>query len=484
MAERDYDIEQVSTYVWQIAPQGRMNVPVRVYASKGLLEAIEGDGALKQAMNVAQMPGIVRASLAMPDAHWGYGFPIGGVAAFDPEEGGVVTPGGIGFDINCGVRLVRTELEHDDVKPKIKELVQELHRQVPCGVGSSRAIRKLSSKDMHRVWTGGASWAVENGFGREADLVCTEAQGALQDADPDTISEKALERGQKQMGTLGSGNHFLEVDVVDDVFDEEAAETFGLRSGGIALQIHCGSRGFGHQVCTDFLKTMQRATSKYGIELPDRQLACAPLDSPEAQRYLGAMRCAANYAWCNRQTILALAVRALENVMGGDRDALGVAQVYDVCHNIAKWEEHEVEGRTKRLCVHRKGATRAFPAGHPETPEPYAEVGQPVLIPGDMGTCSYVLVGAPKAMQETWGSTCHGAGRSMSRKGAKKKASGRNIQKELEQKGIYVEYEGRSTLAEEMSEAYKDVEEVVSVMHELGVTRKVARLRPIGVVKG
>ncbi len=484
MQKKSYDLKRVSDHVWEIEPVGRMNVPVRVYADSELIVSIERDNAMQQSANVAYMPGIVRASLAMPDAHWGYGFPIGGVAAFDAERGGVISPGGIGFDINCGVRLIRTDLTESQVKPKIQELVNEFYRQVPCGVGSSKAIQKLSEAEMRRVCTDGAAWAVENGFGRPEDLERTEAGGALQGADPDVVSQKAFSRGRPQVGTLGSGNHFLEVDVVERVFDAAAADAFGVAEGQIALQIHCGSRGFGHQVCTDYLQTMQKATRKYGIEVPDRQLACAPLDSPEGKRYFAAMACAANYAWANRQTIFALIAGALENVLGGDRDALGLRQVYDVCHNIAKFEEHDVEGEKRVLCVHRKGATRAFPPGHPEVPAPYREVGQPVLIPGDMGTASYLLVGTQRAMQETWGSTCHGAGRVLSRKAAIRKAKGRSIKKELAEKGIIVRYEGRTTLAEEMPEAYKDVDAVVSVMHEAGITRKVARLRPIGVVKG
>ena len=484
MQKKSYDLKRVSDHVWEIEPVGRMNVPVRVYADSELIVSIERDNAMQQSANVAYMPGIVRASLAMPDAHWGYGFPIGGVAAFDAERGGVISPGGIGFDINCGGRLIRTDLTESQVKPKIQELVNEFYRQVPCGVGSSKAIQKLSEAEMRRVCTDGAAWAVENGFGRPEDLERTEAGGALQGADPDVVSQKAFSRGRPQVGTLGSGNHFLEVDVVERVFDAAAADAFGVAEGQIALQIHCGSRGFGHQVCTDYLQTMQKATRKYGIEVPDRQLACAPLDSPEGKRYFAAMACAANYAWANRQTIFALIAGALENVLGGDRDALGLRQVYDVCHNIAKFEEHDVEGEKRVLCVHRKGATRAFPPGHPEVPAPYREVGQPVLIPGDMGTASYLLVGTQRAMQETWGSTCHGAGRVLSRKAAIRKAKGRSIKKELAEKGIIVRYEGRTTLAEEMPEAYKDVDAVVSVMHEAGITRKVARLRPIGVVKG
>ncbi len=484
MAARDYELKQVSEFIYEIPAAGEMRVPVRIYANAELLEGIEGDNAVQQAINVAQMPGIVRASLAMPDAHWGYGFPIGGVAAFDPEQGGVVSPGGIGFDINCGVRMVRTDLAESDVRPRLQELVEELFEQVPCGVGASKAIRKLSEEELRRVCVEGAAWPVENGFGRPDDLERTEEDGALEGADPDVLSNKAISRGRPQMGTLGSGNHFLEIDLVDEVFHEEAAEAFGVAEGQIVLQIHCGSRGFGHQICTDYLDTMQKAARKYGIELPDKQLACAPLESDEAGRYLSAMACGANYAWANRQTIFGLVTRALENVFGKGRDALGLRQVYDVCHNIAKFEEHEVEGEKRRLCVHRKGATRAFPAGHPETPQVYREVGQPVLIPGDMGTASYLLVGAPRAMEETWGSTCHGAGRVMSRKGAVRKAKGRSIERELADKGVTVRWEGRTTLQEEMPEAYKDVESVVTVMHEAGITHKVARLRPMGVVKG
>jgi tRNA-splicing ligase RtcB len=484
MAENDYELKQVSPFTWELPASGKMRVPVEVYASRELLQGIKSDGALEQAANVTHMPGIVRASLAMPDAHWGYGFPIGGVAAFDEEEGGVVSPGGIGFDINCGVRLIRSDLGEPDVKPRVQELVNAFYDHVPCGVGSSKAIRKLSEQELRDVCVNGAAWPVEQGFGRPDDLERTEAEGALPGADPGVLSSRALERGRPQLGTLGSGNHFLEIDIVREVYDDTVAEAFGVAEGQVAFQIHCGSRGFGHQVCKDSLRTMQQATQKYGIEVPDRQLACAPLTSDEAEHYLAAMACAANYAWANRQTILALIVRALEEVLGQGRDALGIRQVYDVCHNIAKFEEHLVDGEKRRLCVHRKGATRAFPPGHPETPAPYRAVGQPVLIPGDMGTASYLLVGTERAMQQTWGSTCHGAGRVMSRKGAIRKAKNRSIKSELGEKGIAVRYEGRHTLAEEMPEAYKDVNAVVSVMHEAGITRKVARLEPIGVVKG
>ncbi len=484
MAEQDIDLRKVDSHVWEVPVSGAMNVPVRVFANDELIEGIRSDGALEQARNVAHMPGIVRASLAMPDAHWGYGFPIGGVAAFDEERGGVVSPGGIGFDINCGVRLVVTDLPREDVEPRVQELVSSLYDNVPCGVGSSKAIRKLSEGEFRKLCVEGAGWPVNQGFGREDDLERTEAEGALPGADPDVLSSRAIERGRPQVGTLGSGNHFLEVDVVTEIYDQAVADAFGVAEGQVAFQIHCGSRGFGHQVCKDFLKTMQKATRKHGIEVPDKQLACAPLATPEAERYLAGMACAANFAWANRQTILSLLERALEEVFGKGRDEVGLQQVYDVCHNIAKFEEHDVDGERRRLCVHRKGATRAFPPGHSETPAPYKDVGQPVLIPGSMGTASYLLVGTERAMQQTWGSTCHGAGRVMSRKGAIRKAKGRSIKKELKDRGVAVRYEGRDTLAEEMPEAYKDVDSVVSVMHDAGITRKVARLEPLGVVKG
>jgi len=484
MQDEDYDLRQVNECEWEIPPSGGMNVPARVYADAELIVGIRRDNALQQVVNVAHMPGIVDASLAMPDAHWGYGFPIGGVAAFDPAADGVISPGGIGYDINCGVRMIRSDLTEADVRPRLQQLVNALFEHVPCGVGSSGAIRSLSRADLRRVCREGAAWAVANGYGRPDDLERTEAGGALAGADPGAISDRAVKRGTPQMGTLGSGNHFIEIDVVTDVFDEEAARAFGVEQGAVVFQIHCGSRGFGHQICSDYIKKMLNATRKYGISVPDMQLVCAPLDSPEGKRYFSAMACAANFAWANRQTIFALTVRAVTSVLGGDRDSLGLRQVYDVCHNIAKFEEHEVRGERRMLCVHRKGATRAFPPGHPETPAPYAQVGQPVLIPGDMGTASYLLVGTAEAMRRTWGSTCHGAGRVMSRKRAIKNARGRSIKGELGDRGILVRHEGRTTLAEEMPEAYKDVDAVVEVMHRSGITRKVARVRPIGVIKG
>ncbi len=484
MDEGHFELKKIDNFVYEVPQSGRMNVPVRVYADAQLIQHIETDNALEQAVNVAFMPGIVRASYAMPDAHWGYGFPIGGVAAFDAEAGGVISPGGIGFDINCGVRVIRTDLDAEELRPRLNEIVAQIFRDVPCGVGSEGAIPKLSRADLRSVMVKGARWALGQGLATEEDLERTEAGGALPGADPDVVSDKTLKRGAPQMGTLGSGNHFLEVDVVDEVFDERVAEAFGVRKGLAVFQIHCGSRGFGHQICSDYLNVMQRASQKYGIELPDRQLCCAPLDSPEGKRYFSAMACAANFAWCNRQVIATLSARAVGRVLGAEPASMGWRQVYDVCHNIAKFEEHDVDGEKRTLCVHRKGATRAFPPGHPEVPEPYREVGQPVLIPGDMGTGSYLLVGAERAMQETWGSTCHGAGRMMSRKAATREAQGRNLKKEMSDRGIVVKAKGWKTIAEEMPYAYKDVDAVVGVMHEAGITRKVARLKPMAVIKG
>mgnify|MGYP006286939351 FL=1 len=484
MGGNDIETRQIDTFLWEVPKSGKMRVPTRVYADSQLLGAIISDNCIQQAVNVTHLPGIVGASLAMPDAHWGYGFPIGGVAATDPQKQGVISPGGIGFDINCGVRMLRTDLRADQVDAKADALANALYSEVPCGVGSSEAIKSLSDSEMRRVLTDGARWAVEQGFGREDDLIRTEEEGALDGASADVVSKRAMDRGRSQLGTLGSGNHFLELDVVDEIFAPEVADVFGVEKGLVVVQIHCGSRGFGHQVCSDFLKVMKKASRKYDIDLPDRQLCCAPVNSPEGKEYFAAMAAGANYAWCNRQVILALVERALGRVFDGDRDSFGMRQIYDVCHNIAKFEEHDVDGRKRTLCVHRKGATRAFPPHHPDTPKPYQEVGQPVLIPGDMGTASYLLVGTQGAMEKTWGSTCHGAGRVMSRKGAVRQTKGRNIFKELKQKGITVRARSKKTVSEEMPGAYKDVESVVRVMDEAGITRKVARLKPIAVVKG
>lgn len=483
MGSQSPELKRISDYLWEIPRSGNMRVPGRIYASSALMSHIESDQSLMQVANVAHLPGIVKYSLAMPDIHWGYGFPIGGVAALDVEEG-VISPGGVGYDINCGCRLVRTNLKFSETKDKIKPLIQRLFSTVPCGVGSSGAISKLTPTELKDALVKGARWSVENGFGERGDLEHIENYGAMKEADPDKVSRRAIERGLGQMGTLGSGNHFLEIDVVKEIYDEEVAEVFGLFKEQIVVLIHSGSRGLGYQICDDYLKVMLNAVNKYKLSLPDRQLACAPVGSPEGKNYFAAMSCAANYAWANRQVIMALTKKCFEEQFRLSPRELGFQLIYDVCHNIAKIEEHLIDGRRLRVCVHRKGATRAFPPGHPDTPRVYSQVGQPVLIPGDMGDCSFVCVGSEGAMQKTFGSTCHGAGRVMSRTKAAKASFGRPIQKELEAKGVYVMAKSKKTLAEEVPEAYKDVAEVVEVMHRAGVSSKVARLRPIGGIKG
>ncbi len=484
MAEHTHEMRQVSECVWEVPRTGAMRVPGRIYADEKLMAHIRKERAVEQVANVAHLPGVVRCSLAMPDIHWGYGFPIGGVAATDPEEGGVISPGGVGYDINCGVRLVATSIEHEDVRDRVRDLVLALFHDVPSGLGSHGAIGKLRKRELEGVMVEGAGWAVKRGFGTDADLDRTEEGGRLPLADPDHVGSRAVERGLDQVGTLGSGNHFMEIDVIDEVYDDEAARAFGLEKGAIAIQIHSGSRGFGYQVCDDYLDLMQRAVTKYSIALPDRQLACAPVKSPEGERYLSAMACAANYAWANRQVMMALAKRAFAKTLGKSEEALGLRLVYDVCHNIAKLERHMVTGAEKLVCVHRKGATRAFPAGHQDVPRAYRAIGQPVLVPGDMGTHSFVCVGTEATMRETFGSTCHGAGRVMSRSRAKKTARGRRIDEELARQGIVVMAKGKATLAEEMPAAYKDVTHVVGVMERAGIARSVVRLTPLGVVKG
>jgi tRNA-splicing ligase RtcB len=476
------NIKRIDDYRWLLEPFGRMRVPGVVYTSAGMLDQLRQEEALKQVANVATLPGILKAALAMPDIHWGYGFPIGGVAAFDWHDG-VVSPGGVGYDINCGVRLAATDLQFDDIKDRVRPLVEALYRHVPCGVGSTGSV-KLSAKEEKKVLVQGSRWAVRQGFGVPEDIETTEDSGCLSGADSDAVSERALVRGGKQLGTLGSGNHFLEVGVVDEIYHRQAADAFGLFRDQVTVMIHSGSRGLGYQVCDDFLASMTRHVKKLDIELPDRQLACAPIQSPEAGRYLSAMACAANYAYANRQVLLHLSREVFEQVMGISPAALNMRLVYDVCHNIAKKEQHLIDGRPRWVCVHRKGATRAFGPGQATLCEAYRAVGQPILIPGDMGTASYVLVGTQKAMEETFGSTCHGAGRVLSRSAAKKKSRGRSIGRELEDKGILVRWTGRFTMAEEMPEAYKDVAQVVGVVHGAGISRKVARLRPIAVVKG
>jgi tRNA-splicing ligase RtcB len=475
-------IKQIDKYRWEVAKSGAMRVPGMVYATEAMLKSSDQQEPLKQVANVATLPGILKASLAMPDMHWGYGFPIGGVAAFDWESG-IISPGGVGYDINCGVRLATTSLVEKDLRPKLENLVNALYRGIPAGVGSKGSI-KLSIPEEKKVLRMGSKWAVRQGFGEESDLDHTEDGGCMANADPDVISKRALERGRRQLGTLGSGNHFIEIGVVEAVYEPEAARVFGLFEGQVTLMIHSGSRGLGYQVCDDSLAFMSKHVKKLGFELPDRQLACAMIQSEAGRRYYNAMACAANYAWANRQIMMHMSREIFLRELGVGPRALNMQLVYDVCHNIAKQEEHVIDGKKQIVCVHRKGATRSFPPGHEVLNDDYRRVGQPVIIPGDMGTASYVLVGTQKAMEETFGSTCHGAGRVMSRKAAKKASRGRAINRELEDRGIIVRWTGRATLAEEMPEAYKDVSQVVEVVHGAGISLKVAKLRPIGVVKG
>lgn len=477
-------LNNIRDNLWEIPKGGKMRVPGRIYISQEMLEkSMTDDDALKQVVNVAHLPGIEKYSLAMPDIHWGYGFPIGGVAATNLDEG-VISPGGVGYDINCGVRLATTSLFVDDVQPKLQALITKLFQNIPTGVGASGAIRKLLKSDLKNVLQKGSVWAMENDLGTQNDIVFTEENGTLRGADFSVVSERALERGADQLGTLGSGNHFLEVDVVDEIYDAIAADAFGLSLNQIVIQIHTGSRGLGYQVCDDFLKVLQSASKKYGFDLPDKQLACAPIKSQEGQDYLAAMQAAANFAWNNRQVIMHLAKKSFKEVFGLTDSQLKFQLVYDVCHNIAKIEKHKIGDEEKEVCVHRKGATRAFAPGSNQIPTKYKQVGQPVLIPGDMGRYSFVAVGTEKAMQETFGSSCHGAGRNLSRHKAMKVAKGRNLLDELEKKGIVIQAKGYKTIAEEMPDAYKDVANVVDVMHHEGITKKVAKLRPIGVIKG
>jgi tRNA-splicing ligase RtcB (3'-phosphate/5'-hydroxy nucleic acid ligase) len=485
-------LRQISENCWELPKSGQMRVPGRIYTNADLLEALRREaagkggasrgGALQQVANVAHLPGIVGASMAMPDIHWGYGFPIGGVAAFDWKEG-VISPGGVGYDINCGVRLAVTRLEAREVAPRFEALADALYRAIPAGVGTGGSL-KLSPKEERRVLVEGSRWAVAQGFGHAEDLERTEDGGCMPGADPGVISERALKRGAGQLGTLGSGNHFLELGVVDEVFSEAEARAFGLFEGQLTVLLHTGSRGFGYQVCDDFLAGMTKAMRSIDLKLPDRQLACAPIRSDTGRRYLAAMACAANYAWANRQVLMHQAETAVMRTLAMSPRDLGLRLVYDVCHNIAKKEVHRVGGRQQTLCVHRKGATRAFAPGHAALGDLYRPVGQPILIPGDMGTGSYVLVGTETAMAETFGSTCHGAGRVLSRKAAKKQSRGRVLHDEMADRGVVVRWTGRATLAEEMPEAYKDIDAVVDVVHRAGISKKVARLRPLVVVKG
>jgi tRNA-splicing ligase RtcB len=471
------ELVSAGEFRWRLEKREGMRVPGLIYADRRALERIRMDRSLEQVANVAHLPGIVERSMAMPDIHWGYGFPIGGVAAMDLDDG-VISPGGVGYDINCGVRLALSDLDREDVAQRAEDLASALFARIPCGVGGGGDLR-LNRKEMAAVMCQGARWSVGRGAGRSEDLDRTEEEGALPSADPEAVSDRAVERGMDQVGTLGSGNHFLEVGYVETVFDPKAADVFGLREGGVTLLIHCGSRGLGHQVATDFLQAMQKP-GRDAVPIPDRQLACVPIGSTAGQRYLAAMASAANFAWANRQYLLHLAREVFSRVFPGSDLRL----LYDVSHNIAKIEVHRVGGRDRRLCVHRKGATRAFPAGHPDVPEVYRSVGQPVLIPGDMRSGSYVLVGTERAMEETFGSTCHGAGRVMSRSAAKREIRLNDLETNLAKEGIVFRARSRGNLVEEAPEAYKRIDDVVHVVHGAGISRKIARLRPLVVIKG
>jgi tRNA-splicing ligase RtcB (3'-phosphate/5'-hydroxy nucleic acid ligase) len=482
MALQLNQLQKLDDYRWLVPRNTKpgMLTDALIYTDERLLQDLLKDLSLEQAINVAMLPGIVGRSLAMPDIHQGYGFPIGGVAATAPDEGGVISPGGVGFDINCGVRLLGSSLSVESVRPKIRELVNQLFRDVPSGAGRKGDVQ-VSHKELDRVLLEGAAWMVEHGYGEPEDLSQCEESGTMEGADPTAVSDRAKARGLPQIGTLGSGNHFLEVQYVERIFEPEIAQTLGLYEDEVVVLIHSGSRGLGHQVCTDYLRDMGDAMRRYGIDLPDRQLACVPVHSKEGQEYLSAMRAAANYAWANRQGMTHFARGAFKRLFG-EKETLRV--VYDVCHNIAKLERHTVDDRERKVMVHRKGATRAFPASRPEVPEAYKHVGQPVLIPGSMGTASWVLVGAEGALRETFGTTCHGAGRLMSRTAAKKSSFAANARERLEERGIIVRSETRDGISEEIPEAYKDADAVIEVVHNAGLARRVARLKPIGVIKG
>jgi tRNA-splicing ligase RtcB (3'-phosphate/5'-hydroxy nucleic acid ligase) len=480
------DLKRIDDFTWEI-PVGTvpgMHVPGVVFATKDLIDKAVEDRAVEQVANVATLPGVVRASYAMPDIHWGYGFPIGGVAATDVDAGGFVSPGGVGFDISCGVRLIRSNLEWErDVRPRIRALVTTLGRQVPRGTGKGGRL-SLSGNEMERVLAEGVLYPISIGIGTEEDAELCEDGGVLQGARSEFVSDRARERAASQLGSLGGGNHFLEVQVVEEVLDQRAAGAMGLSTGQVCVMLHSGSRGLGHQVCTDHLRVVDQASRQLGIEVPDRQLASVPVKHEVAERYLGAMAAAANFARANRHTLADAIREAFGEIFGGSADGLGMSMVYDVAHNLAKIEEYELDGRVRKLCVHRKGATRAFGPGHPEIPERYREVGQPVIIPGSMGSASYVLVGTKEAETKSFSSTCHGAGRAMSRTRAKKVMDGVELVRELEGQGIAVAVSQPRLLAEEAPYAYKDVSQVVRACEGAGLSRTVARLRPVGVVKG
>jgi len=480
----DINLEKIDDFRWRIPKSYKpgMRVPGIIYADEKLLKDIRQDKAMEQVANVAFLPGIVNASLAMPDIHWGFGFPIGGVAATDIENGGVISPGGVGYDINCGIRLLKTNLEFEDIKGKLKELTYALFSDIPSGIGSKGDIR-VSAKEEKEILLKGSQWAVKQGYGTQDDLDCTEENGSIVGADPDAVSVRAYERGKAQSGTLGSGNHFLEVQVIDQLYNRDACDALNLNLGQVTIMIHSGSRGFGYQVCEDYTRSMVHCLSKYNINVPDRQLACAPVNSDEGKAYLGAMKCAANYAWANRQCLMHLTRLSFERVFNASWQKLGMFLIYDVAHNIAKIEKHKVSGKEKNLCVHRKGATRSLPPGHPALPDRYKKLGQPVIIPGDMGRNSYLLVGDERA-HETFFSACHGAGRVKSRTASARSTNLHTLLKDLESRGIIVKASGRDTIVEEAPQAYKDVNEVVDVVHNAGLAKRVCRMRPLGVIKG
>ncbi|NOZ49214.1 MAG: RtcB family protein [Chloroflexi bacterium] len=478
------NIRQIGAYLYEIdASCGPdMRVPARIYADESIIDAALHDRSLEQLINTATLPGSLCYALAMPDIHQGYGFPIGGVLATDARTG-VVSPGGVGFDINCGVRLLASEMEADEVQPYLSQLATSLYQHIPSGVGVGGFL-KLSTAEVDEVLARGARWALDKGMALPADLAHTEELGRMASARADKVSGRAKQRGRDQVGTLGAGNHFAEIDIVDEIFDDTIAQVLGLFPGQVVLQIHCGSRGLGHQVCTDYVQAFQGAVKKYGLTLPDRQLVCAPVASPAGQDYLAAMAAAANYAWANRQVLTHQARQAFAQVLAGHVRGYELRLVYDIAHNMAKLETHTIEGQSVQVCVHRKGATRAFAPGHPAVPADYAHVGQPVLVPGSMGTASYVLVGTAGAMRHSFGSSCHGAGRRLSRKAAKRQIRGQELKQRLQQSGIEVRTSSLRGLAEEAPMAYKDVNSVVEVVHNANIARKVARLRPLAVVKG
>ncbi|MBC8525402.1 MAG: RtcB family protein [Candidatus Cloacimonetes bacterium] len=483
MQYKEFEIKKVAKAIWEIPRKGNMRVPVRFYALQSMLPQIIKDNALSQAVNVASLPGIQKYSMAMPDIHYGYGFPIGGVAAFDCETG-IISPGGVGYDINCGVRFCQTNLFYKDIKDKIQNIVNGFYDCVPSGVGSHDAIKRLNQNEEEQVMIKGTKWAIEQGYGEISDLDATESFGRMKEANPDKVSQRARSRGLNQVGTLGSGNHFLEIGIIDEVYDQKLANEFSLEKDQVVVMVHSGSRGFGYQICDDYLHLMVRELNNLPFSIPDRQLACTPFKSKLGSDYFQAMSCAANYAWANRQVLMSLGEKSLRKTLSISKSDLGFKLIYDVCHNIAKVEKHKVNGNEMLLCVHRKGATRSFGPNQPELAKKYQRIGQPVIVPGDMGTNSYLMIGTNRAMKETFGSCCHGAGRVMSRREAKRRYNFNQVKNKLKSNGIVVYSAQRNTLVEECSDTYKDVNEVVEAVALAGLAKKIVRTRPLGVLKG